>query len=520
MGATTSLGDDRPGRLGVFAYAVAEKAAQYVAIMDAFVRARERYAIQLTLDQLRSELGDRGVAPTNDLRWADWNTASESDLEASVEQLVAWGNLSRVFDPTAPRTLRDFYNRRWLYQLTDMGLAAHHGVASVLNGPVGAGGRLSTVLLETVADHLADLAELAERAKNAQGSDAAAAIGAALSRTFSGLFGASAQLADYAARYMADLAIEVPRIAQDEDALSSYKQAVIAYLEGFVSTLSRRAEELARMVAAIDPQLSDLAALADAVDRGPSLARGEWSVPTSTERHWQGVRSWFVEGGQASLLRDAMLRAICRLLEAIELVDLDHRRISRAQDFFSLAARFATCTTTEAHMLFDTAFGIYGSRHFVQEAGDESVWRGASFAAADPAAISPRLRKAGTRASPGRPGIRSDFSQAKARQLSVLRDRRRRQWAARHGLAARTPAQLSAVGGLEAEEFSELLALVGAALDAGRATTRQARTGDTQIMISVGTGRAALEAPSGVLVGPDMWLDIRLESTYRGRGHL
>ena len=64
------------------------------------------------------------------------------------------------------------------------------------------------------------------------------------------LFGAFAELAANAGRYMTDLAVETAEIARDDDHFLAYKQAVFVYLNEFVSRLAEVVSNVARLVLA------------------------------------------------------------------------------------------------------------------------------------------------------------------------------------------------------------------------------------------------------------------------------
>src|SRR5215213_3889802 len=92
--------------LQVFAYAVAEKSEQYVAVVEALVVSRERFRLQLRPGEVTTDV----LAGGTDL--------DQNQVSVLLEQLADWGNVSRFFDSAAPETLAEFYNKRYLYQLT------------------------------------------------------------------------------------------------------------------------------------------------------------------------------------------------------------------------------------------------------------------------------------------------------------------------------------------------------------------------------------------------------------------
>jgi uncharacterized protein (TIGR02677 family) len=431
--------------LRVFAYTVAEKAWLYVPVVDALVAAKGRFTLQLRPAEVARELPG----------------TTERDVVEALEALERWGNVQKFYDTAAPETLEQFYARRFLYQLTDAGVAAHEGVRAVRRAGLDSG-RLSAVLLPGIVERLA-----AVRAEAASGTP----DGARLYRSLVDLFGTFAELADNAARYMNDLAVETTAITADDEAFAAYKRAVFTYLDEFVARLADATPRIAAAIVELEPDIADLIVLAAGADAAPTLDGEDDGVQRAFTARWSGVRAWFVRQGQeepiADSLRLAMIDALNRILTAVGRLHERHlRRVTREADFTQLARWFADASLDDAHLLWDRAFGLYPARHFAELAGDEEQERGRSFWAAEPAEVAPRLRQAGTRTAGGRAGRAADYSAAKAAGLAEIREQHRQAQLATERLAARTPARLSDLGVLDVAEFAQFLLLVDAALSA------------------------------------------------------
>lgn len=504
-------------RLRVFAYAVAEKADVYLAIVDAMAAGAERFRLQQRPREIRRDLAATGVV------------LSDDEVLAALEQLHGWGNVTRLFDPTAAETLAEFYGRRYLYQLTPAGVAAHEGIERVRAVGLDVGGRLSRVLLPRVHERL-------EAVRRAAAEDDAGRLYAALLD----LFGTYAELADNAGRYMNDLAVETSTVAADDESFAVYKQAVLAYLDEFVAGMAAWVPRIADLVVELDADAERLLALAATADAAPAVdGRDDEGPLESLRQRWQGARSWFVgtrdEPAVAAALRVAMLEAINRILLAVErLGDRHLRRISREADLMTLARWFADLThdthdpddaddadhaDDRAHHLWDLAFGLFPARHMIQRAGDELYDDRRSLWEADPAEIAPRLRTTGTRAGPGRPGGRADYSHAKADRLAAVRAAEAAAIAVTRRLAGRSPMRLSELRRLDVPELERLLELIDAALagppdpDGTRRTTLPGL--DITLRPRADGDRARIATPIGTLDCPDH--DVALDLGGRSR---
>lgn len=379
------------------------------------------------------------------------------------------------------------------------------------------GGRLSAVLLPGVVERLA-----AVRAEAA----AAAPDGGRLYRSFVDLFGTFAELADNAARYMNDLAVETTAIAADDESFAAYKGAVFTYLNEFVARLAEATPPIVAAIVELDPQIPGLIALAAATDAAPVREGEDHGVERAFAARWSGVRSWFVRQGReepiVDSLRGAMIDAINRILAALGRLHERHlRRVTREADFTQLARWFATASQEEADLLWDRAFGLYPARHFAEPAGDEEVERGRSFWEAGPAEVAPRLRAAGTRTGGGRTGRAADYSAAKAAGLARIRAQHRQAAVATERLAGRTPSRLSDLGVLDPDEFSQFLALVDAALssrpgdDGSRTAATPLVTVTLRPLRDPRPARATVATSTGRLHCDDLLLEIALATTQR-----
>lgn len=491
---TGGVGDGESARgpgLRVFAYAVYEKAELYIAVLDALVGAKNRFRLQLRPVEVARELA--GV--------------DEVEVAEALERLAGWGNLSRIYDTAAPETLDEFYSKRFLYQLTPAGVAAHEGVQAVRAAGLDAGGRLSAVLLPGIIERLnAVLVEARELQPDP----------ARLYTLFVDLFGAFTELADNAGRYMSDLSVETSKIVGDDGSFTAYKRAVLMYLDEFVARLVDFVPRVAVVIGELDGQIEGLVETAAGTDLAPSLAGDDAGPRESFLVRWAGVRAWFVREGDrapiAESLRLAMLDALGRILAAVGRVNERHlRRVSREADFTQLARWFAVADDDAAVELWDVAFGLYPARHFSEAAGDEEVERGRSFWDAEPAEVAPRLRAAGTRASPGRPGRSADYSATKRARLAALRAQHAQAEAAVARLAERTPARLSDLGLLDRDEFAQLLVVIDAALSAppvdGR---REASTSMVSVRLRPANDAATarIRTVTGTLSCPDHLIEI------------
>ncbi|MCB1027429.1 MAG: DUF2397 family protein, partial [Microthrixaceae bacterium] len=126
-------GEER-NKLRVLRAATEANAPIYLAILEVFVAARERYEVEIRTERIAAELAAAGV--------------NAEGLEPALEQLRDWGNLTWTQDTVRVSRLEDFRRRRALWQLTAAGQASHDAVIAVLGASDQAGSLQRTLFRE------------------------------------------------------------------------------------------------------------------------------------------------------------------------------------------------------------------------------------------------------------------------------------------------------------------------------------------------------------------------------------
>lgn len=382
-------------KLRVLKAATEEGAPRYLAILAVFVEARDRYQVEVSTQQVADALATRAVAIEH--------------LDAALNQLKEWGNLTWSQDTSRVTRLDDFRRRQALWQLTATGHAAHEAVLSIL-GADDQQGSLQRTLLRDIRDGLAQLAEAVE-----------AGDPEIVYLRLRDLDGALRDLAANARDFHASVALLRREHDVDPERFLAYKHLLIDYLEQFLGHLSTQREPVARLVSAIEnlgiERMVSLAAQGD--DSGglfdDSDAQDRW------RRRWTGLSSWFVGGSGtrsgADELEAATTAAIRELLNLLRrVVESSRRPITRASELVHMARWFRRLDSDAAAAeLFDAAFGLGRPLHLSGHPADHEISAAtASWRTTSPVPVPITLREHGRRPSPGRAAPATDFQQAKA----------------------------------------------------------------------------------------------------------
>lgn len=493
----------------VFRHLNADNATLYRVVLELFMEQKQSFVLHLKEIEILDRLRGRAGAVSMDAL----------SVRAALTQLCGWGNLIARQDQSEARTLEDYRNQNFLYQLSAEGEAAEIALRH-FRDHIEQPGELQATALRDIESALHEMSALLREEDFEK-----------LHAAFTGLFTRFEQLARQAEKFMGGLQRAIELQDLDLDAVLAYKERLIDYLERFLSELTLRAPAIASLLLELDEAgmpaaLRRLAErdLTDQLDTGPeSRARQE----SKWRNRWQGMHTWFLGGktpSQADNLRSFARGAIPELLSVLAtLTERRNQRQDRAADYRTLARWFAECPDDEAaHTLWHNAFCLYPARFLTVDRATldryEELNQPArtSWLDAPGLEIAPSLRATGRSGGTGRSAGIPDHSAARhllherlAREAAQLREARRL-------LLAGDRQRLSDFAHLDPLAFDLLLDCLGEALARGGGQTAiQAQSADGTLHIHLAPIADApivhLPTNHGVFSGPDH--SVRIEET-------
>ncbi len=510
--AFTVLGvERRPWRTvdaDLFRFTTTDLRELHVALMAALEQAAV-LAPALNLDQVRAALATVG-----------WDEPTTDDtLQGALKSLTGWGLLEVTQDHSARyRTPEEFERKNLQWSLTRRGEAATAGLLHALESLRHSVG-LQTAVLDAIGDGLGEIAELAARPRSTGADDRIHLQLVQVERHLASLVASVRQFNGHLQRLLRE-------DGSDDEVFADVKRRTVNYLEEYVEGVERPQR---RLIAAIE-RLEDVgrATVFDRALAGAHLAPVADGDPApgwlaERERRWQALRAWFAPDDGASPLIAGLLdiarTAIIELLRVLERRwDARRRSASIAHDFRALARWFAAAPGDEdAHARFCAAFGLWSARHaHLRPLDGEARSAAVSWLAADPVEVAPALRTSGTLVNRGRPNPVADPARLRAARQREQAERLARSDDVRAALTTDAAVRLSQFGRLPHEEFTELLALLAAGLDAPLCGdgARRALSADGRVEIVLRDPRdgriACLRTDGGDLHGPDLLVSVTL----------
>lgn len=448
------------GRLRIFAYVQADKAALYRSVMRVFTDAKARFGLHLRPHEVLAALSSLDLPEPVD----------QPTVDAALGQLREWGNLEAHPDTADVETVEEFYRPRYLYQLTPEGEAAERAIA-VYHEAIQQRGELQVAALSDISALLGELAELAEAADPDDGK---------AHRTLMTLRARFDELTARAQAFMSSLQRTIDLHGIEVQAFLTYKETLIGYLERFIGELVIATADVTATIRRIEAagveRLLRIAARRDLADALAPTEDDHAAAVAGWQARWLGLRSWFIgradAPSQAEVLRARARASIPALLAAV--AGINDRRITRsdrATDLRTLARWFAEADSDQAaHRLWRAAFALTPARHLridgetLDQRDARPVPPQTSWLHAPPLRIAPRLRSSGRHVRRGRPNDVIDRSKEKALLASQAEAEAEQIAAARRRLATGARMRLSDVGALDPTEFGLFLDLLGEVL--------------------------------------------------------
>ncbi|MGH9244467.1 MAG: TIGR02677 family protein [Acidimicrobiales bacterium] len=353
-------------RLRLYAYATAPEATGYVAIMRLFVGA-------LLAEWSAHDLVERGVDLPTEI------------IDQRLRYLEQNGNLLASPREVRVTSIAEYQRQPARYTATSLGVRVHRQVEEVLAAAGGAR-EVPRELLAAVAQRLTALAAMSP-------AEVADADPAEMAETVSTVFLQFEAFAAAVTDFYSYVGSVLARADLDDDEWLGFKHLLLDYLETIVESVTRHTASIRLALDRLAPNIARLVERAAAADPAAEALRAASPGGEGVERvrgravdDWVELRAWFGAPGDrdsgAQQLRAAAVRAVGALLANVKRMNAaSSRETSLRRHFLRLAGWFDAATPDDAHVLYTSAFGLYGARHL-------SVTLDAEIAEAVPATTS------------------------------------------------------------------------------------------------------------------------------------
>lgn len=281
--------------------------------------------------------------------------------QQDLTMLTEWGNLLTIQDSKNVKTLEEFKNRRYQYQLSEYAVEIERMVIHLENLLV-EGASLEPTLLERITGELAEISKMQEASV-----DKAYGWWQNLENDFVRL---NQNYQDYMRTLNSARAEELMRT----QAFLVFKDHLIEYLRTFVKALQTNMALIESYIKNVTEEQID-GVLEKVVEYEMNIPRIDVQVDKETirtrmEGRWTSIEEWFVSKGgkEAEAVRvfdatNEIIRKITRY--ATRLSEMSNIGANRREEYFKVAEMFGKCRdVNEAHRLAACVFGLETTLHF------------------------------------------------------------------------------------------------------------------------------------------------------------
>lgn len=279
--------------------------------------------------------------------------------QQDLQSLVDWGNLNAIQDSQKVKTIEDFKNRKYRYQLTQYGVEIERMSLRLEKLEV-EGASLEPTLFERIYNHLKEV----ETIKHQKAID----IHGWLQYLMNDFIRLNQNYQDYIRTLNSAKAEELMKT----EAFLVYKDKLISYLRTFIKTMQETGSLIALQIESISQD--DLEYIfKQSTDYEMSIPRldsdvNEKDIYENFQSKWQNFYNWFVgdhEQNEMERLNDITNDIIRKMTRyAQQIVEMNNRGSNRKEQYYFLAQMFMKCKDmNEAHYLSAYVFGVSDCLH-------------------------------------------------------------------------------------------------------------------------------------------------------------
>ena len=332
-------------------YLSVENTWRYRAIVRIMFKNYEKMNFWLLKEQIYEEL----------IKYEDFKKYDIETLQQDLEALVNWGNLLTMYDTRKMKTLEEFKNKQYKYQVSPYTVEIERMLIRLESLKEESRGSLEEILVERFKEELKEITIMTSK-ESKQVYD----WWKRLNRDFKVL---NENYQDYISKFYSPKNEELMKTTQ----FLIFKESFISYLRDFIKGLQVNSNAIRNFLQRLDENIVDII-IDKVLQHEKSLPRleeelnEEFYIEKNRGRFYS-IKSWFLgEGSQSSMAEQLLdntneiIRKITRY--AMQLTEMKYTNGNRKEEYKKIAEIFSKCATIEeAHKLSAVVFGVFKPRH-------------------------------------------------------------------------------------------------------------------------------------------------------------
>ncbi|AEM74671.1 TIGR02677 family protein [Caldicellulosiruptor acetigenus] len=337
------------GKLKYFEYLTAPNSERYRTIMRYCFLCHLEYKNRLTKEEIFTFL-------KNFPQFADY---TEQMCEQDLKSLVEWGNLNSIQDTSKTRTVEEFKNKRFLYELTPIGLKIERFLFELETQ--------EDTKAELNPKHIEKIYFLLQQVDSVLQDPQKRAVDwwDELTRAFE-------EIEKSYSEYISMLKSYEAENLMIKEKFLDYKSKLVQYLYNFYVIFQNylpkiRSTFLSLEAAKIEKLLNYI--IAQEKEHPKNIFKDPESIEKNIKARFDNIKLWFVAPhGQAEKLSDQIQGLIRKVSDlAARLSEMSSVKVNRQEEYKHLAKIFSNLDLATCHKLSAVVFGVLLPRYIAAE---------------------------------------------------------------------------------------------------------------------------------------------------------
>lgn len=335
------------GQVKQFNYLTAPNAERYRTIMRFCFEMHMQYKNRLTKDEIFEFLKSL----------PNFFDYTEELCEQDLNSLCIWGNLTSIQDTSKTTTLQEFKNKRFLYELTPIGLKIERFLFELENS--------QDVKAELNPKHIEKIYMLLYNIDNVLKDPQKLSYDwwEELTSTF-------AQVNQSYSDYISMLNSSESENLMIKEQFLDYKSRLVQYIYTFYNVFQSYLPKIRSLLLKIEPfKIEEILMHVIQVekDHPKNIFREGKVIETSIRNSWNNIKDWFLSpDGSAERLNEKIPQTIKKVSDyAARLAESTAFKLNRSEEYKHLAKLFSELDIGECHKLSAVVFGVLKPKYVV-----------------------------------------------------------------------------------------------------------------------------------------------------------
>jgi len=285
-------------------------------------------------------------------------------LKSDLDALTKWGNFQTIQDTKKTKSIEEFKNRKFRYQISPVTIELERTLISIESLSEGKRGSLEISLMERFNDTLSQF----EKIDNFLDGKKIFSLWELLYRDFKHL---NENYQDYLSKFSNPKTDEIIKATE----FLIFKESFIKYLNEFIKGIQTNVPSIVRTFKRIDKnKINDL--IKSIIEYEESIYIGnEYDKEEVFNNHlnkFEGIKDWFLGSNGNLPITDQLLESTNEIIRkitryALQIADLNNESGNRVDEYRKIISLFNEVSDDELSLLSAAVFGAYSSRHVVSD---------------------------------------------------------------------------------------------------------------------------------------------------------